>query len=135
MGTSDTPVILFDGVCNLCNGAVRFVLRRERLRRFAFAPLQSAAATALLARHASSGALPDSIVLVDAAGLHTRSSAALRIARQLRFPWMLLAAGLVVPRPIRDAVYDVIARRRYRWFGRQQACMVPSDDVRDRFLT
>jgi predicted DCC family thiol-disulfide oxidoreductase YuxK len=129
------PVILFDGICHLCNGAVRFVLRHDRQKRFVFAPLQSKAATTVLARYPDADSLPDSIVLADARGLHTRSDAAFGIARQLGFPWSWLAMGRLLPRPVRDGVYDWIARRRYRWFGRREACMVPTDEVRDRFLT
>jgi predicted DCC family thiol-disulfide oxidoreductase YuxK len=132
--TPEPPVILFDGVCHLCNGAVRFTLRHDHEKRFLFAPLQSAPARALLARHEAGGRLPDSIVLVDADGLHTRSEAVLRIARRLRFPWRLLVAGRLMPRPMRDRVYDLVAGRRYRWFGKRDTCMVPTDEVRDRFL-
>ena len=125
-------VILFDGVCNLCSGAVRFVARRDPAGRFRFASLQSAAAARLLDGRGAQ--LPDSIVLLQHGRVHTRSSAALRIARGLRFPWPLLAAFLLVPRPVRDWVYDLVARRRYRWFGKSDACMVPDAELRARFL-
>ena len=132
--TPDVPLILFDGVCHLCNGAVRFTLRFDRRKRFRFAPLQSAAAADQLARHRAAGPLPDSIMLLDRDGLHTRSEAVLRIARHLQFPWPMLVAGRLVPRPLRDRLYDLVARRRYRWFGRRDTCMVPTAEVRDRFL-
>ena len=116
-------VILFDGVCNLCNSSVQFVIRRDRRARFKFAPLQS-----------QGEAAGDSIVLVDNGRRYTRSTAALRIARHLDFPWNLAYALIVVPRPLRDAAYDFIARRRYRWFGRRDVCMTPTPELRSRFL-
>jgi predicted DCC family thiol-disulfide oxidoreductase YuxK len=128
------PVILFDGVCNLCNGLVQFVIARDPAARFAFASLQSNAASKLLDRHRQTTPLPDSIVLVDGDRVFTRSSAALRIARGLGFPWMLAYAGIVVPKPLRDAVYDRVARNRYRWFGKRDVCMVPTPELRGRFL-
>ena len=129
-----SPVILFDGVCNLCNGFVQFVIARDPAARFHFAALQSESARRLLARVDGLGEVPDSVVLVDRGRIYTRSSAALRIARGLPFPWSLARALIVVPRPLRDWVYDRVARHRYRWFGRKDTCMVPTPDVRARFL-
>lgn len=128
------PVVLFDGVCNLCNGSVRFVIERDPDKHFQFAPLQSATATTLIGGTADPHAMPDSIVLVDDGRLYVRSTAALRIARRLRFPWPLLWVFMAVPRPLRDWVYDVIARHRYGWFGKRDTCMVPTKEIRDRFL-
>lgn len=128
------PVVLFDGVCNLCNGSVRFVIERDPHRHFQFAPLQSETATTLIGGLANPLAMPDSIVLVDDGRLYVRSTAALRIARRLRFPWPLLWVFMAVPRPLRDWVYDVIARHRYGWFGKRDTCMVPTKEIRDRFL-
>ena len=107
-----TSVILFDGVCNLCNGAVQFVIKRDRSARFRFAALQSAAAAPLLGAAGSRQALPDSIVLVEDGRVWTRSTAALRIARGLSFPWSAAYALIAVPRPVRDWVYDLVARNR-----------------------
>ena len=132
---NDPPVLLFDGVCNLCNGAVAFVIRRDPRARLRFAPLQSPAADALLASlGVARDRLPDSFVLVEDGRVHVRSTAALRVARRLRFPWPLLAVFLLVPRWLRDPVYDLVARNRYRWFGRREACMVPTAELRARFL-
>jgi predicted DCC family thiol-disulfide oxidoreductase YuxK len=128
------PVVLFDGVCNLCNGSVRFVIERDPHKHFQFAPLQSETATTLIGGTADSLAMPDSIVLVDDGRLYVRSTAALRIARRLRFPWPLLWVFMAVPRPLRDWVYDIIARHRYGWFGKRETCMVPTKEIRDRFL-
>jgi len=133
------PTILFDGVCNLCNASVAWVIRRDPSARFAFAPLQSRVAAGILAAAgvpATSDSRPDSIVLVDASGVYTRSDAAIRIARALGFPWSLAAAFIVVPRPLRDAGYALVARNRYRWFGVRVggACMAPTPELRSRFL-
>ncbi|MBL8729646.1 MAG: DUF393 domain-containing protein [Planctomycetes bacterium] len=130
----DAPLILFDGDCNLCNGAVQFVLRRDPNGRFRFASLQSVAGRAALAAAAPGAELPDSIVLLHGGRLRTRSTAALAIARGLRFPWPLVSVFWLVPYPLRDLVYDWIARHRHRWFGRRQECWVPTPALRARFL-
>ena len=135
--TNTGPLILFDGVCNLCNTAVQWVIARDQRATFRFASVQSAAARAAIEERIGADAaarLPDSIVLLDERGLHTRSTAALRIAAKLGFPWSLAAIWFVLPRFLRDPVYDFIARRRYRWFGKKDACMVPSPELRARFL-
>ncbi len=128
------PIILFDGVCNLCSGAVRFVIERDPEAEFRFASLQSERGRALLRRHGLPEDGMDTMVLVEAGRAYTNSSAALRVTRRLRRPWSWLRALLVVPRPLRDAVYGVVARHRYRWFGRREACLVPGPELRDRFL-
>jgi predicted DCC family thiol-disulfide oxidoreductase YuxK len=127
-------VILFDGVCNLCNAGVRFVIERDPAKRFRFAALQSDAAATILRQVQRGGELPDSVVLVENDRLYVRSTAALRVARRLRFPWSLAWGFIVVPRPLRDWVYDVVARKRYGWFGKRDACMVPTPELRERFL-
>jgi predicted DCC family thiol-disulfide oxidoreductase YuxK len=128
------PVILFDGVCNLCNGFVQFVIDRDPSARFRFASLQSKAGAALAAAPVGGGALPDSVVLVEDGRVYTESAAALRVLSRLGFPWNLTSALVVVPRPLRDAVYRWVARNRYRWFGRRDVCMVPTPALRARFL-
>ena len=125
-------MLLFDGVCTLCNGFVRFVIERDPAGRFQFAPLQSEAARRLLGK--APQPLPDSLVLLEDGRLFTRSAAALRVARGLRFPWPLAYVFMAVPRPVRDWVYDTVARNRYRWFGRRDVCMVPTPELRARFL-
>jgi predicted DCC family thiol-disulfide oxidoreductase YuxK len=126
--------ILFDGVCNLCNGFVQFVIARDPSARFRFAALQSPAAASLLKDAGVTAPLPDSIVLVQDDRVYVRSSAAVRILRGLRFPWPLFYALVVVPRVVRDPVYDYIAAHRYQWFGRRDVCMIPTPDLRRRFL-
>ena len=132
-GDADKPLILFDGDCNLCNGFVQFVIRRDPRARFRFAALRSAAAQAALDAAGVREELPDSIVLVDRGRVRVKSGAALAIARGLRLPWPLLSAFWVVPYPLRDWVYDWVARNRIRWFGRQETCWVPTPELRARF--
>lgn len=127
-----SAVVLFDGVCNLCNASVRFIIRRDPKARFRFASLDSPAAPTLLA--SAPRPLPDSIVLIENGRLYTQSAAALRIARGLSWPWPALYALILIPRPLRDALYAFIARRRHRWFGRQESCPLPTPELRDRFI-
>lgn len=128
------PLVLFDGVCNLCNGAVQWILRQDRRGVFRFASLQSEAARAALRDAGAEGPLPDSVVVLDERGVHTRSSAAFAIARGLGLPWSLLAVAAVLPRPVRDAAYALIAANRYRWFGVRETCTVPTPELKARFL-
>lgn len=128
---TDRPVIFFDGMCHLCSGAVDFVLRRKGGDRFLFAAQQSDAADRMLGSRASTG---QTIFLIDEEGTHDRSTAVLRIAAGLGFPWSLLRGLGIIPRSWRDAVYDFIARHRLDWFGRRETCRVPSAKERDRFL-
>jgi predicted DCC family thiol-disulfide oxidoreductase YuxK len=127
-------LILFDGVCNLCNGFVRFVIARDPGGTFQFGALQSAAARRVLELHDAPEALPDALVLVEEGALHWRSTAVLRIAKGLTFPWPLTYVLIAVPRPLRDAIYVLVARHRYRWFGQRDQCMVPTQELRSRFL-
>ena len=128
------PVILFDGVCNLCTAVVRFVIERDPAARFSFASLQSDTARRLLEQAGRIAALPDSLVLIDEEGVHVRSDAALRVAAGLRSPWSLAAHLTIVPKALRNRVYDFVARHRYRWFGTRDACLVPTPELRARFL-
>jgi len=128
-----TSTILFDGVCNLCNGFVQFVIARDPAAQFRFGALTTPAAQDLL-RAAGVTNAPDSIVLLEDDGVYFQSDAALRIVRRLTFPWPLAYGLVVVPRFVRDWVYDIIAARRYKWFGRRDACMVPTPDLKQRFL-
>ncbi len=128
------PVILFDGVCGLCQGWVQWVLIHDRRALFRFAALQSRVAGELLATAGVTGPLPDSLVLVVDGAVHTRSGAALRVFGSLGLPWSLLRVLLLVPPFVRDWTYDLIARHRYRWFGKTEQCLVPSAAHRARFL-
>lgn len=127
-------MVLFDGVCNLCNGTVRFIARRDPGARFRFAALQSPIGRELLGVSALPDGALETLVLLEEGRLFVRSTAALRIARRLSGLWPLAYGAIVIPRPIRDGVYRLIARHRYRLFGRQETCMIPSADLRSRFL-
>lgn len=127
-------LILFDGDCNFCNKSVQFVLKRDPRGRFRFASLQSAAGRAELEARGVMGEVPDSMVLVTPERVWFYSGAALRIARGLRWPWPVLAVLLLVPPFLRDFFYKAFAKRRYRWFGKAERCLVPSPEMRARFL-
>ncbi len=129
----DHALVLFDGVCNLCNGAVNFIIDRDPEGYFRFAPLQSEIAQSYL-EDPSLGQELSTIVLVEGGNTYVRSSAALRIARHLTGPWRLLALALLVPRPLRDLVYDWIAANRYDWFGKRDQCRMPTPELKNRFL-
>ena len=132
---ADGPLVLYDGTCGLCNRSVQMILRHDRRGRFRFAALQSERGRALLARHGLPVDALDSIVLVDDGKAFTKSRAALRIARRMDAPWPALSALGIIPRPVADVCYDLVARNRYRWFGRTEACMLPPPEVRARFLS
>ena len=132
-------IVLFDGVCNLCNASVLFVIDRDPAGYFAFASIQSASARDALVRAGADSKRLDlsSVLLIEGTRVYDRSTAALRIARHLSGAWPLLVVLRVVPRFIRDAVYDWVARNRYRWFGRrpdEDACRIPTPELRARFL-
>jgi predicted DCC family thiol-disulfide oxidoreductase YuxK len=127
-------VVLFDGVCNLCNGAVQFLLARAPRGTLRFAALQSEAGRAILAWAGLACADGDTMVFLERGKVYTRSTAVLRIARHLRRPWCWLAAALAVPAPLRDWFYDRLARSRYRLFGRREECMLPRPELLRRFL-
>ena len=128
------PIVLFDGVCNLCSAVVRFVSRHDRDKRFRFASLQSTAAQRLLSQHGWSDPSLSSVVLVADGRCYGKSRAALEIARRLDAPWPLFYSFSVVPRWAADWVYDFVGARRYRWFGQRAVCWVPDHGLRERFL-
>ena len=128
------PILLFDGVCNLCDRSVQFVLDHESAGTFRFASLQSEVAGRLLERCGVADVSMDSVVLVEDGKCHVRSEAAWRVAARLDAPWRWMALGRWVPRGIRDRLYDAVARRRYRWFGTRDECRLPEPGVRERFL-
>lgn len=130
----DRPVILFDGVCNFCDAWVQFVIRRDRDRIFRFSALQSPTGQKLLEQFQMPIDELSTMVLIDGNRSFVRSSAALRILSRLRWPWPILQVLLVVPAFLRDPVYNSIAKRRYRWFGKKQCLVLPVAEQRDRFL-
>ena len=132
-------LLLYDGVCGLCNGLVQFLLKHDQRAVFSFAPLQSATGKAMVARW---GGNPEELstfyVVADFrtadARAVTKSEAALFVARELGWPWKLARAAGVLPRPFRDRLYDLVARNRYRVFGRYEQCLIPAEDSRRRFI-
>jgi predicted DCC family thiol-disulfide oxidoreductase YuxK len=130
----DPPIILFDGVCNLCNASIDFVLERDPKAHFRFASLQGEAGRALLRLHSIPADDMNSVVLVENNRTYTRSTAALRIARILTFPWPLLSVFLFLPAQVRDLFYDLVAQNRYRWFGQRETCRMPTPELKARFL-
>ena len=134
---SNTPVIFFDGICNLCNASVIFIIRHDKRGRFKFASLQSEFAKDFLKKHAmfaDARSLPDSLILVQENKIYFKSEAALEISRQLSGIWKVLIIFGIIPRTLRDWLYDVVARNRYKWFGKRQSCMVPSPEISERFF-
>jgi len=127
-------IVLFDGECNLCNACVNSIIANDSRKRFRFAALRSAVGHRLLAQHGLPGSEPSTVVLIEGQRAFTRSTAALRIARSLRRPWRFLFALIAIPSFLRDPLYALIARNRYRWFGRSASCRLTGPELRERFL-
>jgi predicted DCC family thiol-disulfide oxidoreductase YuxK len=127
-------VVLFDGVCNFCNGVVQFLIRRDKDARLRLASLQSEPGQALLKWQGRPLDEFDTMMFVEGGRAYFKSTAALRIARYFRWPWPALSLALVIPQRLRDWCYDRLARNRYRWFGRQETCWLPTPDLKRRFL-
>ena len=137
MGTANPdehPIILFDGVCNLCEGFVQFVIRHDPDAIFRFAPLQSTIGEELLMRCGWEENALDGVVLIDDGRCYKKSDAVIRVTRRLGMPYRLLGPSWIVPRSIRDRMYDYVADNRYAWFGKKDSCLMPTDDIRARFL-
>ena len=130
----DGPILLFDGVCNLCHGIVQWVIAHDTGAHFRFASLQSEAGRALLAAHGLPPDAMDTVVLVVGNAHWQKSSAALEVLRRLGGAWALAAPLRFLPRALRDVAYDWIARNRYGWFGKQAECWLPTPELRARFL-
>ena len=128
------PTILFDGVCNLCNSSVQYVIKHDSDAVFKFAFLQEETGRQLLKQYGLSSNDLNSFVLIQDNKAYTRSTAALKVAKQLTGPVKLLYGFIIVPAFIRNAVYDLIARKRYKWFGKKDSCMIPTAALRTRFL-
>jgi predicted DCC family thiol-disulfide oxidoreductase YuxK len=127
-------LVLFDGMCHLCSASVRFIVRRDRAGRFRFAPLQSDLGRTLCREAGLDADALHALVLLTDGRVLRGADAALEIARHLAGPWRLLRVFKLLPRRLRQWLYDFVARRRYAWFGRRDACMVPSPELRDRFV-
>jgi predicted DCC family thiol-disulfide oxidoreductase YuxK len=133
---SDKDIILFDGLCNLCDGMVQFVIKRDSKQRFLFSSIQSETAKKILETY-NQVKIKDSLntfVLIENGKLFTKSTAALKISKKLKGLWPLLYLFIMIPLFIRDAFYDYIAKRRYQWFGKKNECMIPSPEIKTRFF-
>jgi predicted DCC family thiol-disulfide oxidoreductase YuxK len=132
--TGIKKIVLFDGVCNLCNHGVQFIIKRDKKKQFLFASLQGKRGNELLRKFNLTDSILNSFILIDGDKVYTRSTAALRVAKKLRGGWKLLYGLMIVPRFIRNVVYNIIAKNRYKWFGKKDECMVPGPELRERFL-
>jgi len=134
-GYNDKPILFFDGVCNLCNKWVQFVIRNDKKKQIVFASLQSKyGQEAQQELKQQTGSVPDSLVLYHNNKFYTKSSAALKTATLMGGAWPILAIGFILPGFIRNGIYDIVARNRYKWYGKRDECMVPSPGLKARFL-
>jgi predicted DCC family thiol-disulfide oxidoreductase YuxK len=128
-----SPILFFDGVCNLCNGAVRFIIRHDKKGFFRFASLQSEAAQRMLPEYGDLKKF-DSVILLENGQLFQKSAAVLKVLNHLPWYWKWTQVFWIIPKSIRDVVYDGIANNRYRWFGKRDTCMIPTLELAARFL-
>ncbi len=132
---NNKKIILFDGVCNLCNGAVQFIIKRDKNDLFRFAALQSEEGKALTSARSIDTEKVDSIILIEpGVAYYTKSTAALKIANELGGIWSVLSIFQWLPESFRNIVYDFIARNRYNWYGKKEACMIPTPELQAKFL-
>lgn len=130
---AQNPVIFFDGVCNLCNASVQFAIEHDKKNDFRFTALQGEYAKTILPKYNLDLTKIDSIILIENNRLYTKSSAALRIAKRLSGLWPMLYAFIIIPKFIRDWFYDIIAKNRYKWWGMQENCWVPTPELKEKF--
>ncbi|MGQ0739181.1 MAG: thiol-disulfide oxidoreductase DCC family protein [Bacteroidota bacterium] len=130
----EQPLILFDGVCNFCNYWVNFAIKRDRKKKLKFTTLQGEAARRLLPQYHINPTSLSSVILIDKGKAYTQSSAALRMYKYLDGGWKLFYGLMIIPKFIRDFFYNIIARKRYKWFGKRETCIVPTAELRERFL-
>lgn len=133
--TSEKSVILFDGICNLCNASIDFILKRDKKNQFLVGALQEDAGKKLLSGFEVVPEYLDSLVLIEDGKIYFRSTAALRIAKKLSGFWPIFYALIILPIPIRDRAYDWIGRNRYRWFGKKNTCRLPTPQEKEKFLS
>ncbi|PZP52304.1 MAG: thiol-disulfide oxidoreductase [Pseudopedobacter saltans] len=127
-------IVLFDGICNLCNGAVQFILKRDKHKKFHFASLQSDTGSRMLSSFGLTDYNLQSIALISNNRIYTKSDAALLIAKDLGGIYIIISSLRVLPRFLRDKVYDFIAKNRYKWFGKREECWMPTQELKNRFL-
>jgi predicted DCC family thiol-disulfide oxidoreductase YuxK len=126
-------IILFDGVCNFCDSSVQFIIKRDKKAIFRFAPIQSDTGKELARKYNVSLNI-DSLILIEHSKCYYKSSAVFRICKRLKGSWKLLYMLIVIPKPLRDYLYDYVAKNRYKWFGKKTECMMPLPDIKNRFL-
>lgn len=131
---TNPPLLLFDGVCNLCNSIVQFVIRQDKRQQIRFAALQTTTGQSILQKNKLAADDLKTFMLVKGDRVYLRSTAALELFKILGGLWSLLYIFIIVPRPIRDAIYNFIANNRYRWFGKKESCMIPSPELKARFI-
>lgn len=127
-------IVLFDGVCNFCNSSVNFIIRKDNKDHFRFLPLQSEKGKSIVTRFKLDPENLQTVILLENGKIYTRSTAALRVVKRLRGGWKLMYAFVIVPPVVRDFFYNIIAKNRYRWWGKREACMVPTPRVKKKFL-
>ncbi|KQS40619.1 thiol-disulfide oxidoreductase [Pedobacter sp. Leaf194] len=127
------PVIFFDGICNLCNASVQFAIKRDSKKVLRFTALQGVFAQSVLPEYNLDLTKINSILLLDENRIYTKSSAALRVAKKLDGLWPLLYSLIIIPKFIRDWLYDIVAKNRYKWWGKQEVCWVPTPELKSRF--
>ncbi len=130
----EQSIILFDGVCNLCNSAVNFVIKRDKKNLIQFAPLQSETACVLLANHKMHTPEMKSFIFIENGKAYTQSTAALKVCRHLSGAWPALYVLIIIPSFIRNGIYKWIAKNRYKWFGKKSECMIPAAELQSKFL-
>jgi predicted DCC family thiol-disulfide oxidoreductase YuxK len=127
-------ILLFDGVCNLCSNAVQFVLKKNAKENIFFASLQSEVGKSLLAKYHIDSTKVNSLVYIKEGKAYTKSSGALHLSKSLKVPYNFIAVLLIIPKPIRDWIYNIIANKRYKWFGKKETCWLPNPKWKHRFL-
>ena len=132
--TDNYSIILFDGICNFCNSSVNFIIKRDKGNIFRFASLQSEIGQKFLTEYNFSHTEFDTIILIENGKLYTRSTAALRIAKSLSGIWKLFYIFIIIPGPIRNYLYDLLSRNRYKWFGKRDSCRIPTDKEKSKFI-
>ena len=135
MPDNEKAIILFDGVCNFCNSSVNFVIKHDKKNHFLFAPLQSETAKKLLEKFNIDSSKTDSFILIENNKAYLQSTAALRVTKHLNKLYPLLYAFLITPPFIRNSVYNLVAKNRYKWFGKKEICMIPSAEIKGKFIS
>lgn len=128
------PIILFDGICNLCNASVQFILKQDKKKQFLLASLQSDAAKNILLQYKCKNNDLNSIIVIDKNKVHKKSSAILIIVKHLGMPWQIFNLMKVLPENWRDSLYDFVAERRYKWFGKKDTCLMMLPEYKNRFI-